>query len=94
MKELNRERLDYLLKIMHQKSIEYFENENSYEIRLIPELQQAYQQIKERIQKPEITEGFIEEKAIELYNCLYYPTFSLDQVKDFIRELVKEIQAK
>lgn len=49
MLELSQERLNYLLKIMHQKSIEYFENENSYEIRLIPELQQACNQIHKLI---------------------------------------------
>lgn len=54
MPELSQERLNYLLKIMHRKSIEYFENENSYEIRLIPELQQAYNQICKLIEKEDV----------------------------------------
>lgn len=39
----------------------------------------------------EITERWIEEKAVEIYNYLYYETFNLDQVRGFIRLLVKEI---
>ena len=39
----------------------------------------------------EITERWIEEKAVEIYNYLYYKTFNLDQVRGFIRLLVKEI---
>ena len=49
MPELSQKRLNYLLEIMSRKSIEYFENENSYEIRLIPELRQAYDQLRKLI---------------------------------------------
>lgn len=40
----------------------------------------------------QVTEGWIEEKAVEIYNYLYYKTFNLDQVRGFIRLLVDEIQ--
>ena len=46
MKELSKERLEYLLAVMEKNSIEYSVVNNSYEIRLIPEIQQAYKQIK------------------------------------------------
>jgi len=49
------------------------------------------EQITTLIQKPEITEKWIEEKAVEIYNYLYYETFNLDQVRGFIRLLVKEM---
>jgi len=39
-------------------------------------------------------EKWIEEKATELYNYLYYETFNLDQVKDFIRSLIKELDGQ
>jgi len=39
-----------------------------------------------------VTEKWIEEKAVELYNYLYYETFNLDQVRGFIRLLVKEMK--
>ena len=39
-----------------------------------------------------VTEEWIEEKAIEVYNYLYYETFNLSQVTDFIRSLVEEIK--
>jgi len=39
-----------------------------------------------------ITEEWIEEKAIEIYNYLYYETFNLNQVIDFIRSLVEEVK--
>lgn len=55
---------------------------------------EACEQIKELIQKPEVTEEWIEEKAVELYNYLYYETFCLDQVRGFIRLLVKEYWGK
>lgn len=51
---------------------------------------QAHRQIKEMIKKPEVTEEWIEEKATELYNLLYYKTFNRNQVKDFIRLLYRE----
>lgn len=51
---------------------------------------QAYEQIKKIIEKPQVTEEWFEEKASELYNLLYYETFNQGQVKDFIRSLVKE----
>ena len=46
MEELSKKRLVYLLAIMEKNSIEYSIANNSYEIRLIPEIQQAYKQIK------------------------------------------------
>ena len=46
MKELSKERLEYLLAIMEKNSIEYSVEHNSYEIRLISEIQQACKQIK------------------------------------------------
>ena len=46
MKKLSKERLEYLLAIMEKNSIEYSVTNNSYEIRLIPEIQQACKQIK------------------------------------------------
>jgi len=39
-----------------------------------------------------ITEEWIEKKAVEIYNYLYYETFNLNQVKDFIRSLFKEVE--
>jgi len=56
--------------------------------------EQAYQQIREKIQKPKVTEEFIKGKATEVYNLLYYKSFNLDQVTDFIRSLVEEIRGK
>ena len=53
-------------------------------------VKQAYQQIKEMIQKPRITEGWIEEKAFEVYDLVHKGEILL--VKKFIRSLVKEIQ--
>jgi len=38
------------------------------------------------------TEEWINEKATELYNYLYYETFSLEQVRDFIRLLIKKLE--
>ena len=46
MKKLSKERLEYLLAVMEKTSIEYSIANNSYEIRLIPEIQQACKQIK------------------------------------------------
>lgn len=51
MKELSKKRLKYLLAIMKKNSIEYSVVNNSYCIRLIPELQQAYSQIIKLIHK-------------------------------------------
>ena len=45
MEELSKKRLVYLLAIMEKNSIEYSVVNNSYEIRLIPEIQQACKQI-------------------------------------------------
>lgn len=38
----------------------------------------------------EPSEEWYKEKAIEIYNHLYYKTFNLNQAKDFIRNLAKE----
>ena len=61
---------------------------------------QAYQQIKEMIQKPEVTEEWVEEKANILYEKITelnpsLPTYSfLEIAKDFIRSLVEEISSQ
>ena len=52
--------------------------------------QQAYQQIKEMIQKPEVTEEWIEEKANKWWAHPYNQ--ELEDMKDFIRSLVEEIK--
>ena len=61
--------------------------------------EQAYQQIKALIQKPEVTEewinNFIEEKAIELNNEILLESWRKDyyiMCKDFIRSLYEEIK--
>lgn len=46
MKKLSKEEIKNLLAIMEKNSIEYSIEHNSYEIRLIPEIQQACKQIK------------------------------------------------
>ena len=46
MEKLSKKRLKYLLAIMEKNSIEYSVANNSYEIRLIPKIQQAHKQIK------------------------------------------------
>lgn len=56
MKELSKERLEYLLAVMEKNSIQYSIDNNSYEIRLIPEIQQAHKQIKMLI-KNSVAEG-------------------------------------
>ena len=49
MKKLSKKRLEYLLAIMKKNSIEYSVVNNSYDIRLLPEIKQACKQIKEMI---------------------------------------------
>ena len=51
---------------------------------------QAYQQIKELIQKPEVTEEWVEEKANWLFKKSWVP-ISIDRAKDFIRSLVEDV---
>ena len=61
---------------------------------------QAYKQIKEMIQKPGVTEEWIEEKAKELITMVanLYPhegnpcVIPKSKAKDFIRSLVEEIK--
>ena len=56
---------------------------------------QARRQIKELIQKPGVTEEWIEEKAIELNNEILLANYKesyYNMSRDFIRSLVKEIQ--
>lgn len=55
---------------------------------------QAYQQIREVIEKPGVTEEWIEEKTTKIYNLLYYKAFSRKQLKGSIRSLVEEIRDK
>ena len=62
--------------------------------------EQAYQQIKEMIQKPEITEEWIEEKAMGLITMVanLYPhegspcVIPKNKAKDFIRSLIEEVK--
>ena len=56
---------------------------------------QAYKQIKALIQKPEMDEKFIEEKAREMFNAVdanyvIYPK----EAKNFIRSLIEEISSQ
>ena len=53
MKKLSKKELEDLLAIMERNSIEYSVVNNSYEIRLIPEIQQACKQIKAMLQETE-----------------------------------------
>ena len=57
----------------------------------IEEDEQAYQQIRELVQKPEVTEEWIEEKANWLFKKSWVP-ISIDRAKDFIRSLIEEIK--
>ena len=61
---------------------------------------QAYKQIKALIQKPGVTEewidNFVEEKAKEAFSNLslwdnLFPSAGFEKVKDFIRKIVEEI---
>ena len=54
---------------------------------------QAYQQIKEMIQKPGVTEEWIEEKANWLFKKSWVP-ISIDRAKDFIRSFIKDLADK
>jgi len=92
-------------KLKEKELLEWFKKESSrYAILQVthPHLgyipterdKQAYKQIVELIKKQEVTEEFIKGKATEVYNLLYYKTFSLDQVTDFIRSLVEEIRGR
>jgi len=58
------------------------------------ELRQAFSQIREMIQKPEVTEEWIEEKAKELLSKSFYLGIykDINKAKDFIRSLVEEIK--
>jgi len=62
------------------------------EARYIDIVIDLYDQLEQM--KPQVTEEWYEEKAIELYNLLYYKTFNMQQVKDSIHSLVEEIPAK
>ena len=66
------------------------------------QLKQVYEQIKELIQKPEVTEEWIEEKAKKMSNIVIsfnilgsgtnWMANPLERCKDFIRSLVEEIR--
>ena len=61
--------------------------------------EQAYQQIKELIQKPEVTEEWIEEKARAMYQTsIIFPHNTPETIvykcKEFIRSLVEEVPAE
>ena len=58
-KTLSKERLEYLLAIMKKNSIEYSVVNNSYDIRLLPEIKQACKQIKEMILQQGIDEDWL-----------------------------------
>ena len=66
----------------------------------IEEDEQAYQQIKKMIQKPGVTEEWIEEKAMSLVIIAglsqrnIYMSARFKQIKDSIRSLVKEISSQ
>jgi len=58
---------------------------------------QAYQQIKEMLQKPEVTEEWIEKKANQVNGIILKLKYlgyaeKMRQIKDFIRSLVEEIK--
>ena len=53
--------------------------------------EQVHKQIKELIQKPQVTEEWIEEKAEELADISYYHQVEGKQAKDFIRSLVEGV---
>ena len=60
---------------------------------------QARKQIKEMIQKPEVTEEWLDEKAREVLDVLYKNLFygrdyadRMEKIKDFFRKLVEEIK--
>jgi len=79
MKELSKERLEYLLTIMKQDSIQYSIDNNSYKMRLISEIQQACKQIKEMIHHQGIDKDWL--PTPENINALPEP------VKKFIHDL-------
>jgi len=88
LKQLNLFKEAYLLEACRIANIEK---------ELTPHEKQAYQQMVEMIQKPEVTEEWYDEKANELNGeVLSLKPFSWDtriqKYRDFIRSLVKEIK--
>jgi len=70
-------------------------NHDCHDCKKGSECARAYLQIKSLIEaqaepSEEWINNFVEEKAVEIYNYLYYKTFKLNQVKDFICNLLKE----
>ena len=55
------------------------------------EAQKARKREKEKVK---LKEEWIEEKAIELFNYLYYRSFNLKQIKDFLHSFIKESAGK
>ena len=55
--------------------------------------EEAHKQIKEMIQKPGVTEEWIEEKARRLHEKSFR-IIEIDDAKGFIRSLVEEIRGK
>lgn len=97
MSKLKEEELLTMLGMAVQNAIEYFViNKDKEFMAKIPKLQQAHLQIREMIQKPGVTEEWIELKAQEIYEKISklnpsLPTYSfLNIAIDFIRKLVKE----
>ena len=73
--KLNKKRLGYLLAVIEKNSVEYSVANNSYEIRLIPEIRQACKQLRHLIQqkperKIEVDEKYIEEIERKLFDAI------------------------
>lgn len=95
MNELKKEGLLQVLGVMFVRSCADLDQHepSQYAEPMKENIKQARQQIKEMIQKSEVTEEWIEKKAKELLkwkdaNCFAH----LKVCKDFIRSLVREIQ--
>ena len=82
-----------MTRLSKEELLESLEYAYRYPIEKPPKDLRAYKEIKALIEaSKKVTEEWIEEKAVELYNYLYYDTFCLDQVRGFIRLLVEEMR--
>ena len=91
MSKLNQKKLLSILETAFShllKDINYKETKAKYE--------QAHQQIKEMIQKPEVTEEWIEEKAKKICKVIeeHEVYMGLPFWENFIRSLVEEISSQ
>ncbi len=94
MKKLSKKELEDLLAIMERNSIEYSVVNNSYEIRLIPEIQQACKQIKVLISCEDMVQQYRDEKEAEQAETeLTYIEIVLD-LYERISDLCKQLEAK